>query len=117
MARGETVPASAVAARLVDRLRTQPERPRLSDRETAVLRLVAEGYGDAEIGRSPYIGESTVKTYLLRVFGELGVDDRTAAVTRAMRYGRWSSEEGAGRSRRPSAALSRAGPPARPRSR
>ncbi|WP_418952388.1 hypothetical protein [Streptomyces chartreusis] len=33
------------------------------------------------------IGESSVKTYLLRVFGKLGVDDRTAAVTSALRYG------------------------------
>ncbi|MFC8521045.1 LuxR C-terminal-related transcriptional regulator [Streptomyces sp. NPDC057257] len=33
------------------------------------------------------IGESTVKTHLLRIFGKLGVDDRTAAVTNAMRHG------------------------------
>jgi DNA-binding CsgD family transcriptional regulator len=32
------------------------------------------------------IGESTVKTHLLRVFAKLGVADRTAAVTSAMRY-------------------------------
>ncbi|MET7736200.1 response regulator transcription factor [Streptomyces sp. NPDC005402] len=86
-ARGETVLAPTVAARLVDQLRTRPERPRLSERETAVLRLVAEGCTNAEIGRSLYIGESTVKTHLLRIFGKLGVDDRTAAVTSAMRYG------------------------------
>ncbi|POX47284.1 response regulator transcription factor [Streptomyces sp. Ru72] len=86
-ARGETVLAPSVAARLVDRLRARPERPRLSERETAVLRLVAEGCTNAEIGRRLFIGESTVKTHLLRVFGKLGVDDRTAAVTSAMRYG------------------------------
>ncbi|RII18613.1 Transcriptional regulatory protein LiaR [Streptomyces sp. YIM 130001] len=86
-ARGETVLAPSVASRLVDQLRTRPERPRLSDRETAVLQLVAEGCTNAEIGRRLYIGESTVKTYLLRVFGKLGVDDRTAAVTTAMRHG------------------------------
>ncbi|MEV7343664.1 response regulator transcription factor [Streptomyces sp. NPDC093544] len=86
-ARGETVLAPSVAARLVDQLRTKPERPRLSERETAVLRLVAEGCTNAEIGRRMFIGESTVKTYLLRVFGKLGVADRTAAVTCAMRLG------------------------------
>ncbi len=86
-ARGETVLAPSVAARLVDRLRTKPERSRLSERETAVLRLVVEGCTNAEIGRRLFIGESTVKTYLLRVFGTLGVDDRTAAVTSAMRFG------------------------------
>ncbi|MFI0718160.1 response regulator [Streptomyces sp. NPDC021224] len=82
---GETVLAPTVAARLVDRLRTRPERPHLSERETAILRLVAEGCTNAEIGRRLFIGESTVKTHLLRAYAKLGVDDRTAAVTSAMR--------------------------------
>ncbi|MEU6843081.1 response regulator transcription factor [Streptomyces sp. NPDC046716] len=86
-ARGETVLAPSVAARLVDQLRTNPERPRLSERETAVLRLVSDGCTNAEIGRRLHVAESTVKTHLLRAFGKLGVDDRTAAVTRAMRFG------------------------------
>jgi DNA-binding NarL/FixJ family response regulator len=86
-ARGETVLAPSVAARLMDQLRARPERPRLSERETAVLRLVAEGCTNAEIGRRLYIGESTVKTHLLRAFGKLGVTDRTAAVTHALRHG------------------------------
>ncbi|WP_405846935.1 response regulator transcription factor [Streptomyces niveus] len=86
-ARGETVLAPSVAARLVDQLRSRPERPRLSQRETAVLRLVAEGCTNAEIGRHLFIGESTVKTHLLRIFTKLGVTDRTAAVTNAMRHG------------------------------
>jgi DNA-binding NarL/FixJ family response regulator len=86
-ARGETVLAPTVAARLVDHLRARPERPHLSDRETAVLRLVAEGCTNAEIGRRLFIGESTVKTHLLRAFTKLGVTDRTAAVTSAMRHG------------------------------
>ncbi|MEW2305281.1 response regulator transcription factor [Streptomyces sp. NPDC006655] len=86
-ARGETVLAPSVAALLVDRLRVKPERPRLSGREVAVLRLVAEGCTNAETGRRLFIGESTVKTHLLRAFAKLGVDDRTAAVTCAMRLG------------------------------
>ncbi|MEU5997560.1 MULTISPECIES: response regulator transcription factor [unclassified Streptomyces] len=86
-ARGETVLAPSVAARLVDQLRARPERPRLAERETAVLRLVAEGCTNAEIGRRLHVAESTVKTHLLRVFAKLGVDDRTAAVTSAMRHG------------------------------
>lgn len=85
--RGETVLAPTVAGRLVDRLRTRPERPRLSEREVAVLRLVAEGATNAEIGRRLFVAESTVKTHLLRVFGKLEVTDRTAAVTTAMRHG------------------------------
>lgn len=38
-ARGGTVLAPSVAARLIDRLRAEPERPRLPERETSVLRL------------------------------------------------------------------------------
>ncbi|MER5871825.1 response regulator transcription factor [Streptomyces sp. NPDC002044] len=85
--RGETVLAPSVAGRLVDRLRTRSERPRLSEREVAVLRLVAEGATNAEIGRRLFVAESTVKTHLLRVFAKLEVTDRTAAVTTAMRHG------------------------------
>ncbi|AWZ04638.1 MULTISPECIES: response regulator transcription factor [unclassified Streptomyces] len=85
--RGETVLAPTVAGRLVDQLRTRPSLPRLSDREVAVLRLVAEGSTNAEIGRRLFVAESTVKTHMLRIFGKLEVTDRTAAVTTAMRHG------------------------------
>ncbi|MFF1920735.1 response regulator [Streptomyces sp. NPDC058221] len=84
-ARGETVLAPTVAAALVSRLRGgEADRPQLSQRELEVLRLVAEGCTNSEIGHRLFIGESTVKTHLLRTFGKLGVSDRTAAVTRAM---------------------------------
>ncbi|MFF7249595.1 response regulator [Embleya sp. NPDC008237] len=85
-ARGETVLAPPVAAKLVTRLKT-PVRDALSPRETQVLGLVARGMTNAEIGRELYIGEATVKTHLLRTFNKLGVDDRTAAVTVAMAEG------------------------------
>lgn len=85
--RGETVLAPTVAGRLVDRLRSRPSLPRLSEREVAVLRLVAEGATNAEIGRRLFVAESTVKTHMLRIFGKLEVTDRTAAVTTAMRHG------------------------------
>ncbi|WP_371614986.1 response regulator [Streptomyces sp. NBC_00454] len=85
--RGETVLAPSVAGRLVDRLRTRPSLPRLSEREVSVLRLVSEGATNAEIGRRLFVAESTVKTHLLRVFAKLEVTDRTAAVTTAMRHG------------------------------
>lgn len=85
-ARGETVLAPPVAARLVTRMRG-PEPSRLTARETQVLAAVARGLSNAEVGRELFIGEATVKTHLLRVFGKLGVDDRTAAVTVAMERG------------------------------
>jgi DNA-binding NarL/FixJ family response regulator len=85
-ARGETVLAPTVAARLVSRLRRPAPEP-LTARETEVLAGVARGLSNAEIGRALFIGEATVKTHLLRVFTKLGVDDRTRAVTAAMELG------------------------------
>jgi DNA-binding NarL/FixJ family response regulator len=85
-ARGETVLAPAVAAKLVSRMRAPAAQP-LTPRELEVLALVARGMANAEIGRELFISEATVKTHLVRVFGKLGVDDRTAAVTKAMAQG------------------------------
>lgn len=85
-ARGETVLAPAVAGRLVNQVR-RPVTQSLSGREVEVLRLVAKGLTNADIGRSLHISEATVKTHLLRTFGKLDVSDRTAAVTTAMSLG------------------------------
>jgi len=85
-ARGETVLAPSVASTLVRQVR-QPAPPALSARESEVLRLVASGLTNAEIGKQLFISEATVKTHLLRVFNKLDVADRTAAVTTAMRHG------------------------------
>jgi len=85
-ARGETVLAPPVVARLATRLRT-PAAPALSERERQVLREVARGLSNAEVGRELHIGEATVKTHLLRAFEKLGVSDRTAAVTAAYKAG------------------------------
>jgi DNA-binding NarL/FixJ family response regulator len=91
-ARGETVLAPPVAARLVSRLRSPAapaavSAPLLTPREVEVLRAVSQGLSNAEIGRQLFIGEATVKTHLLRAFAKLGVDDRTRAVTAAMERG------------------------------
>ncbi|GLY27669.1 response regulator transcription factor [Kineosporia sp. NBRC 101731] len=89
-ARGETVLAPPVAARLVSRLRTPPAptpaNP-LTPREVEVLRAVARGLSNVQIARELFIGEATVKTHLLRVFAKLGVDDRTRAVMVAIQAG------------------------------
>jgi DNA-binding NarL/FixJ family response regulator len=82
-ARGETVLTPSVATRLLDRVRN-PRPDTLSAREAEVLRLVARGLSNGDIGRELHIGEATVKTHLLRAFAKLGVSDRTAAVTTAM---------------------------------
>jgi DNA-binding NarL/FixJ family response regulator len=84
-ARGETVLAPPVAAKLVSRVRAPA--PALTAREVDVLRHVARGLSNAEVGRELFIAEATVKTHLLRAFEKLGVSDRTAAVTAAIARG------------------------------
>ena len=61
-------------------------RPRafLSDREQAVLRLIAEGLLNKQIATSLGIGERTVKTYLSSAMNKLGVDNRAHAVVAAI---------------------------------
>jgi DNA-binding NarL/FixJ family response regulator len=85
-ARGETVLAPPVAARLVSRMRA-PAVEAPTARELQVLAGVARGLTNSEIGRELFIGEATVKTHLLRVFAKFGVDDRTRAVLVAVERG------------------------------
>lgn len=85
--RSENPLSPTLAARLVGRMRDPHPADTLSPRELEVLRLVAVGLSNAEIGRRLYIGESTVKTHLVRIFAKLGVSDRTAAVTSAITAG------------------------------
>ena len=86
-ARGETVLAPPVAARLAERLRA-PARARAHPaRARRAAAAWHEGCPTAEIGRELFIGEATVKTHLLRIFAKLEVTDRTAAVTAAYRVG------------------------------
>ncbi|GLZ79885.1 DNA-binding response regulator [Actinorhabdospora filicis] len=78
-ARGETVLSPQVATRMMKRMRDP--LPGLSPREIEILRLLAEGMGNKEIGKRLFITEATVKTHLQRIYAKLGVDTRTAAVT------------------------------------
>ncbi len=85
-ARGESVLAAAAATMLVTRMRG-PTVPALTRRELDVLRCVARGLSNPEIGRELFIGEATVKSHVTRIFDKLGVKDRTAAVTAAIARG------------------------------
>lgn len=89
VAAGEVALAPSVSRMLVARTRepAPPTRPELSPRELEVLRLVAEGLSNREIGARIHLGEATVKTHLLHAFAKLAVNDRTRAVTRAMELG------------------------------
>jgi DNA-binding NarL/FixJ family response regulator len=87
VAAGQTALSPQVAVRLVERMRAPAPESVLTTRETEVLRLVAAGHSNKQIATALGIGESTVKTHLLKVFEKLGVADRTRAVTLAMERG------------------------------
>ncbi len=57
---------------------------RLTDREQEVLRLMAGGYSNKEIGDALGVSERTVKNHVSSVLGKLGVRDRTRAVLKAL---------------------------------
>ncbi|MBP5975458.1 response regulator transcription factor [Brasilonema sp. CT11] len=72
-----------VGAKLLQRM----SNPELSERELEVLRLMAQGMGNQEIGTALSIGESTVKSHVNRILSKLGVSDRTQAVITAVKRG------------------------------
>ncbi len=55
----------------------------LSDRELAVLRLIAEGLSNREIAQRLYLSTNTVKGHSRNIYGKLGVNNRTQAAARA----------------------------------
>jgi len=59
----------------------------LSDREIEVLRLVAAGNSNKEIGTHLHITEQTAKAHMKRIIAKLGANDRTHAVTLALNRG------------------------------
>ena len=61
--------------------------PELSDRERAVLDLVAAGLPNAVVAQRLFLSEKTVRNYVTSIFAKLGVADRAEAVVRAREAG------------------------------
>jgi DNA-binding NarL/FixJ family response regulator len=87
------VPSARVAGAGVPQQRGdapgEPPRRRveLTERELQVLRGMADGKSNAEIGRELFVSEDTVKTHARRLFRKLGARDRAHAVAAAFRAG------------------------------
>ncbi|MFF5127252.1 response regulator [Streptomyces syringium] len=95
VADGEALLAPTVTKRLIQefsRLGTPkpPSQERIADlteRETEVLVLVAQGRSNAEIATRLVVAESTVKTHVSRILVKLGLRDRTQAAVFAYEAG------------------------------
>ncbi|WP_026425999.1 response regulator [Actinokineospora inagensis] len=94
VAAGESLLDPAVTRDLVEHFVRRAPVPvtdarvaRLTDRETQVLRLLAEGRSNAEIAVDLDIAESTAKTHVKRVLAKIEVRDRAQAVVLAYRTG------------------------------
>ncbi|MFD5820548.1 response regulator [Streptomyces sp. NPDC059618] len=86
---GEALLAPSVTKRLITEFSKLAEEPRMSaahgaygdltDRETEVLVLIAQGLSNAEIAERLVVAESTIKTHVSRILVKLGLRDRTQA--------------------------------------
>jgi DNA-binding NarL/FixJ family response regulator len=89
--RGESLIQPVVASKVLSRfaeLSRQSQAPEvLTDRELQVLILIAKGSANKEIAAALNISNSTVKTHIASIFQKLGTNDRTEAVTMALKKG------------------------------
>jgi DNA-binding NarL/FixJ family response regulator len=91
-ANGESLISPRIATMLLRRMRLDepadantPVSTPLSERELQVLRLVAEGKGNQEIGEALFIGQSTVRNHISSILMKLQVENRVQAAVRAVK--------------------------------
>jgi DNA-binding NarL/FixJ family response regulator len=84
VARGETYVDPVLAGALATAQATSKLRS-LTQRERDVLRLLADGHSNEEIGKRLFISPETVRTHVRKAMDKLGADTRTEAVAKALR--------------------------------
>jgi DNA-binding NarL/FixJ family response regulator len=96
VAAGDALLAPVVTRKLItefSRMRAAPRAPlkerigSLTERETEVLALIAQGLSNAEIAERLFVAEQTVKTHVGRILVKLGLRDRTQAAVFAFESG------------------------------
>jgi DNA-binding NarL/FixJ family response regulator len=93
VATGDALLSPSVTRRVIKRFTRTPfptppkELDDLSERERDVLRLIARGLSNAEIGQELFISETTVKTHVTHILQKLGLRDRVQAVVLAHEAG------------------------------
>jgi DNA-binding NarL/FixJ family response regulator len=81
------------AARLVREVKIPGSPEALTERETAVLRLVARGHANKQVARELGIREQTVKTHVSNILGKLQLQSRTQAALYAVERGLVSASD------------------------
>jgi NarL family two-component system response regulator LiaR len=92
-AAGQVQLSPQAALRLMREVQVPQSPEKLTPRETEVLRLLARGMSNKEIGAALVIGEKTVKTHVSNILGKLGVPSRIQAALYAVRIGLVSDRE------------------------
>jgi DNA-binding NarL/FixJ family response regulator len=93
VAAGDALLSPSVTRRVIQQFTKLPSHTpppgldQLTSREHDVLRLLAQGLSNAEIGAQLYIGETTVKTHVTRILQKLELRDRAQAIVFAYRAG------------------------------
>jgi DNA-binding NarL/FixJ family response regulator len=93
VAAGNALLSPAITKRVIRQFTriTRPAPPKelgeLTEREREILRLIAVGLSNAEIGRELHISETTVKTHVTHILQKLGLRDRVQAVVLAYKAG------------------------------
>ena len=86
-AAGQVQMSPPVAARLLREVAAPPQPEPLTERETEVLRQLAQGKSNKEVAAALVIAEKTVRTHVSNILAKLGVTSRTQAVLHAVRSG------------------------------
>jgi NarL family two-component system response regulator LiaR len=87
-AAGQVELCPEAAARLLREVRAPDQSAEsLTERETEVLRLLAQGMSNQEIAQALSVGEQTVKSHVSHILAKLGVPSRTQAALYAIRSG------------------------------
>jgi DNA-binding NarL/FixJ family response regulator len=94
VAAGEALLSPSVTRRVIARftrdapaLRPPETLGRLTEREQDVLRLLARGMSNVEIGEALFVSEATIKTHMSNLLAKLGLRDRVQAVIFAYEHG------------------------------
>ncbi len=92
-AAGQVHLSPEAAARLVREVQIPGSPEVLTERETAVLRLLAKGQANKQVARALGIGEQTVKTHVSNILGKLQLQSRTQAALYAVERGLVSASD------------------------